>query len=77
MLRVTLHINAEQIGDYEVRNVDPGETSTDWSVYEVRDIRDGHRAPEPLFTLRHKRVDGANALAAKVLLKLSRWGEYR
>lgn len=39
MLRVTLRVNADQIGDYEIRNV--GATGHGDYRYEIRPIADG------------------------------------
>lgn len=75
MLRVTLHVNAEQIGDYEVRNVTSPEvyTPTGPCTYEVRQIdADWLVDSTPLFRIMHKRSEGAEKLASKVLAQVAR-----
>jgi len=68
MLRITLAINADQIADYEVRNIGPSTTSALYK-YTVRQISDG-TVGSTLAVVEHDRRDGVHALAAQVLLGL-------
>lgn len=70
MLRITLHINAEQIGDYEVRNITRS-TIPGSAWYEVRPIIDGREVGELICEVLHHRPDGAEALAATVLRRIA------
>jgi len=70
MLRVTLHINEEQIGDYQIQNV--GESSLfGRHRYEVRPIV-GDKTGKIITVLLHERESGAEALASDALRAISR-----
>ena len=75
MLRITLHINANLLQDWEVRNV--GGSRDGFHLYEVRPIVDGTVPDRPTLTVVHRRSDGAEALAATVFRALDVHGKPR
>lgn len=68
MMRVTLHINADQIGDYEIRNT--GETWPGECRYEVRPIEDS-KTGELIGSVHHYVAQGAEALASTAMALVS------
>lgn len=69
MLRVTLHINTRQIGDYEIRNV--GATGHGDHRYEIRPI-DGRSTGDLIGTVYHYQAAGAERLASNALDVIAR-----
>lgn len=68
MLRITLAINADQLADFEVRNIGPCDCGhCEMHRYTVRPIVDGRQVGDVMTTVRHHRGDGAGVLAANVL----------
>lgn len=77
MLRITLHVNATQVADYQVRNVGPVGVDEARCRYEVARIQAGRFAGPTILTLEHARADGAHQLAAAVLARLDQGGDRR
>lgn len=74
MLRVRLAINANEIADYEVRNICPADRHTAGGhrcSYTVSKIIRGRYTGAVLFSLDHHRSDGAHVLASAVLTGLA------
>lgn len=68
MMRITLHINADEIGDYEVRNL--GEVSPGECRYSIRPIIDSVTR-EPIANVFHYTAQGAESLASKAMQAIS------
>lgn len=71
MLRVTLHINAEHVADYEVRNLcQAASADPELCLYSVRPIIDNARVGEQVAAVLHSRREGAEVLASKALAEV-------